>query len=82
MAWRYYIDQLEAQLKYIKWVAVEERQGLDRFNRMRREEQAKSQLLIQQLENSYEDLTERIIRLRHSYHLLQDETQHVQHESS
>jgi hypothetical protein len=82
MAWRYYTDQLEAQLKYIKWVAAGERQGLDQFNRMRREEQAKSQLLIHQLENSYEDLTERIIRLRHSCHLLRDETQHVQHESS
>jgi hypothetical protein len=68
-AWRTYIRQLEAQLKYIQFVAAEERQLLDEFNRNRRKEQSQSQAIIEQLENMYRDMTERIFALQKSCYL-------------
>jgi predicted nucleic acid-binding Zn-ribbon protein len=76
--WRHYIQQLEAQLNQLQRLAAQERFHLDRFNRMRRDEQATSQQQIQQLEHSYNDMMGRVSHLQSSYRLLQEEIRQLQ----
>jgi chromosome segregation ATPase len=78
MAWRHYNEQLDAFLKYLMWIAAEERQLLDQLNRQRRDEQSQFQSRIRQLEDNYRETTERIVHLRNTCHTLEQEIRNWQ----
>ena len=82
MVWRHYNEQLDAFLKYLMWIAAEERQLLDQLNRQRRDEQSRFQSRIRQLEDNYRETTERIVHLRKTCNMLEQEIRNWSSESS